>query len=241
MQIHAYSALGGLGFLLCLAACSDNSGAQSWFPLQEGKTFRYAVEQTLGEQSSRTEWVLRNSGPLALRVAGLAQEQETWVRHHSEGVSFYLQSDANGIRRIASRADIDRHPTMDAQAQWVLKAPLTLGNSWSTPTRPHLLERKNEYPRQLKYQHQSTMHWHIAAVDERVQTPAGTFSPCLRVEGEAELRLYTDPVNGFSAVPLLSKEWYCRDVGLVRFERVEKVPAGFLLGGKIEAELIELP
>ena len=65
-----------------------------------------------------------------------------------------------------------------------------------------------------------------------------TLSPCLRVRGEARLNLYTDPVNGFTDVPLTSREWYCKGHGLVKFEREEPVPRGFLIGATLRAELV---
>jgi hypothetical protein len=54
--------------------------------------------------------------------------------------------------------------------------------------------------------------------------------------GTAQLNLYTDPVNGFNHVPLISREWYCQGVGLVRLEREERVPKGFLVGGLLTAQ-----
>jgi hypothetical protein len=60
----------------------------------------------------------------------------------------------------------------------------------------------------------------------------------MKVVGEGHLNLYTDPVNGFSDVPLISREWYCQNVGLVKFEREERVPSGFIMGGLISAEVL---
>ena len=65
-----------------------------------------------------------------------------------------------------------------------------------------------------------------------------TNRPCLRVVGQARLNLYTDPVNGFTDVPLISREWYCKGLGLVKLEREEKVPAGFMTGGVLSAEWV---
>jgi hypothetical protein len=154
-------------------------------------------------------------------------------------VSYFLKVDGQGVRRIATRTDIDSEPTADAEPLWVLKAPYVVGTEWTTPTVPHLLQRRNEHPRDLKHTHKALMTWRIAAVDERVTLADGhTLQPCLRVEGQARLNLYTDPVNGFTDVPLLSREWYCQGHGLVKFEREEKVPPGFLTGGLLSAEWV---
>ncbi len=147
--------------------------------------------------------------------------------------------DDKGVRRVAQQTDLDREPQSDQPERWVLKAPYQVGTEWSTPTVPYLLQRKNEYPRELKHSHSILMNWRIESTTDHVTTAQGqTFSPCLKVVGIAHLNLYTDPVNGFSDVPLIGREWYCQNVGLVKFERDERVSAGFLVGGKLSAEML---
>lgn len=216
---------------LGLAGCQRGQ-PEAWFPLVDGQQQVYRVEVRGDEPQAAEEWTLRVHGPLPFN------EHQTMVRHHSLGVSYHLVSNAQGVRRVAIRTDIDELPQADAEPLWVLKAPYVVGTEWTQPTVPHLLKRRNEHPRELKYSHRTLMTWRIEAVDETVSTPAGTFTPCLRVEGRARLNLYTDPVNGFSDVPLISREWYCRGQGLVKFEREEKVPSGFLTGGLLTAEWV---
>ena len=38
---------------------------------------------------------------------------------------------------------------------------------------------------------------------------------------------------------LISREWYCQGVGLVKFEREEKIASTFMLGGTLKAELTD--
>jgi hypothetical protein len=81
------------------------------------------------------------------------------------------------------------------------------------------------------------MQWRIVADNETLTLDCGRqISPCLKVVGTARLNLYTDPVNGFTDVPLISREWYCRGHGLVRLEREERVPQGFMVGGLLVAQ-----
>ena len=215
-----------------LAGCAP-SGADDWLPLGKGHTQTYRVTESGEEHGDTpvvTEWTLSTLGQTTLN------DEAVWQRRHSEGVVFYLRQDAQGIRRVAQKTDIDEAPTPDPEPRWVLKAPYTVGTEWSTPTVPYLLKRKNEHPRELKHTHKALMAWRIEAVDDEVTTPQGTHKPCLRVVGQAELNLYTDPVNGFTNVPIIGREWYCKGVGLVKFEREETVPRGFMTGGKLVAE-----
>jgi len=216
---------------LLLTACSPSNQGNDWFPLREGDEQTLAVQYTGEEPREPEQWTLRVAQPETF------QDQKVAVRHHSAGVSYYLKVDEQGIRRIATRTDIDNEPTADAEPLWVLKAPYQVGTEWTTPTVPYLIQRKNEHPRDLKYTHKAQMTWRIEAVDDTVKLADGTeHQPCLRVVGEARLNLYTDPVNGFTDIPLISREWYCKGEGLVKFEREEKVPQGFLTGGILQAE-----
>ncbi|WP_342130957.1 hypothetical protein [Hydrogenophaga sp. OTU3427] len=217
--------------LLALAACQRGQ-PEAWFPLVDGDEQVYRVEIGGDEPQAAEEWTLRVHGPVPFH------EHQTMVRHHSAGVGYHLVSDEQGVRRVAIRTDIDDVPQADPEPLWVLKAPYVVGTEWTQPTVPHLLRRRNEHPRELKHSHRTLMTWRIEAVDEIVSTPAGSFRPCLRVEGRGRLNLYTDPVNGFTDVPLISREWYCRGKGLVKFEREEKVPSGFLTGGLLTAEWV---
>ena len=215
-----------------LCACSPSVGPE-WFPLRAGDVAHYAVTYSGDVKQGQEVWTLRTQGPVRF------EDESLMTRHHSQGVAYVFKVDDKGVRRVAQQTDLDREPQADHPQRWVLKAPYQVGTEWSTPSVPYLLQRKNEYPRELKHSHSTLMHWRIESVSDSVTTAQGqTFSPCLKVVGTGHLNLYTDPVNGFSDVPLISREWYCRHVGLVKFEREERVSAGFLLGGLLSAEML---
>lgn len=219
---------------LLLSACQPSADTQpDWFPLRAGDVMRYAVTYSGDFVHEPEAWTLRTQGPV------MVEGEPLMKRHHSKGVAYFFKVDAQGIRRVAQQTDLDREPQIDTPQRWVIKAPYQVGTEWTTPTVPYLLLRKNEHPRELKYSHSSLMTWRIASVQETVKTAQGqTFSPCMKVEGLAHLNLYTDPVNGFSDVPLIAREWYCHTVGLVKFEREERVPPGFMTGGMLSAEVL---
>jgi hypothetical protein len=214
-----------------LSGCSGRDTSNDWFPLREGAEQTLSVTYAMDEPREPEQWTMRVNAPETF------QDQRLAVRHHSAGVSYYLKVDGQGVRRVATRTDIDNEPTADAEPVWVIKAPYQVGTEWSTVTVPYLIQRRNEHPRDLKYTHKVQMTWRIEAVDDSVKLADGSeHQPCLRVVGQARLNLYTDPVNGFTDVPLISREWYCKGEGLVKMEREEKVPQGFLTGGVLTAE-----
>ena len=224
----ALTALSGL----VLVGCSPSTD-KAWLPLDVGLTHHYTVTQTSEEPIEAQHWTLK-----MLRTEQRDGVTE-FIRHHSEGVAYHLVADAQGVKRVATRLDTDTEPQPDKEPRWVLKMPYVVGTEWSTPTVPYLINRRNEYPKELKNTHSALMTWRIEALDDEVKTAAGNFKPCMRVLGQAQLNLYTDPVNGFTDVPLISREWYCKGVGLVKFEREEKIASTFLLGGTLKAELTD--
>ena len=232
-SLRSRLSLSGVSALALLAACAPDAPGPVWFPLRAGDVQRYEVRYDSVPARAPETWTLRTQGPVQWNG------EPHMLHHHSEGVAFYLRADAQGVRRVAHQTDLDREPLADDKPQWVLKAPYTQGTEWSTVTVPYLLMRKNEYPRELKRSHKVQMNWHINAVNLEVTLRSGqTFSPCLLVVGEAFLNLYTDPVNGFMDVPLVSREWYCQGHGLVKFSREETVSSGFMTGGSLVAELL---
>ena len=222
---------GGIGLLVgCGPADPD-----AWLPLGKGHAQTYRITYSgddAADLPASSDWTIATLGPASWH------DKTVWQRRHSEGVVFYLQADEQGIRRVAQKVDIDTEPTPDPEPRWVLKAPYAVGTEWTTPSVPYLLKRKNEHPRELKHTHKVNMLWRIEATDDQVTTAHGTHKPCLRVTGHGELNLYTDPVNGFTNVPIMGREWYCKGVGLVKFEREETVPRGFMTGGKLSAEWV---
>lgn len=216
-----------------LSACGASNQGNEWFPLRVGEAQTYEARYDTDETHPNDIWTLTALDSVTF------DGQTRMRRRHSDGVTYYFDVSKQGIRRVATRMDTAQDPTLDAEPRWVIKAPYAVGNEWTTPTVPFLIQRINEHPRELKYTHSAPMLWRIEAVDETVTLGNGTtLKPCLRLRGEAKLNLYTDSVNGFTDVPLISQEWYCKDRGLVKFERTEKVPGGFLTGGALRAEQI---
>jgi hypothetical protein len=61
----------------------------------------------------------------------------------------------------------------------------------------------------------------------------------VRVRGAATLRLFADPVVGWRDMPLVTVEWYCPGVGLVKLVREEPAQSTFLSGGLLTLELTQ--
>lgn len=221
--------------LLALAGCSAPTPTASYFPLDAGHRWVYDV---------KTEWeneVVEHE-PLVLRTLGRETigENDTWRRRSESGADYWHRSDDTGIFRVASKSDLDAEPQPDPAPRYVLKMPLAAGNSWQATTTAYLLKRRADFPREIRHTHPAVnMVYTIEAIGETVDTRAGRFTDCLRVRGQATLRLFADPVAGWRDMPLTTTEWYCQGVGLVRLVREEPARSAFLSGGTLTMELTE--
>lgn len=216
-----------------LAACSAPPAGSAYFPLDGGHRWTYA-QKTERENNTVDDEVLE----LATLGRDSIDGGPAWRRRSASGVDYWLRSDETGIYRVASKTDLQAEPEPDKARRYVLKAPLAAGTEWQATTTAYLLERRQEFPREIRHTHAPvTMTYRIEATGQRVETRAGRFDDCLRVAGRATMRLYADPVVGWKDLPLATTEWYCAGVGLVKLERREPANSSFLTGGTLTLEL----
>jgi hypothetical protein len=234
-HINVQRAALALACAVMLAGCSRPPPTASYFPLDAGHRWVYDVKTEWDNEAVEHE-------PLVLSTLGRERlaDQDTWRRRSDSGVDYWHRSDETGIFRVASKSDLDAEPQPDAAPRYVLKAPLAAGSSWQATTTAYLLKRRAEFPREIRHSHPAiNMVYTIEAVGQTLDTRAGRFSDCLRVRGQASLRLFADPVAGWRDMPLTTTEWYCRGVGLVRLVREEPARSAYLSGGTLTMELIE--
>lgn len=222
--------------VLALAACHAPPPGATYFPLDGGHRWTYDL-QTERESSNAVDHE-------ALVLSTLGREHidggDAWRRRADSGVDYWLRADDSGIWRVATKSDLDAEPQLDKERRWVLKAPLAAGTEWRALTTAYVLERRQEFPREIRHTHAPVMMTYtIDATGQTVDTRAGRFDDCLRVRGRAAMRLYADPVVGWRDVPLATTEWYCKGVGLVRLVREEPAGSAFLSGGTMTMELTE--
>jgi hypothetical protein len=223
-----------LVLLPVLSGCSKPP-TTALFPLDEGRRWVYAVNTQYENNTTETE-------TLALSALGQQslEDGRAWRRRSDSGIDYWLRSDETGVYRVASKSDLDDEPKPDKPVRYVLKTPLTTGTTWQASTTAYLLRRRQEFPPEIRHSHPAIpMTYSVDATDQVVKVPAGEFKGCLRVRGQASLRLFADPVVGWKDMPLVTLEWYCPGVGLVRLERNEPANSTFLMGGTQTLELTE--
>ena len=228
--------------LACIALLVAGCGGaprEPLFPLEEGRRWRYELTTAYDDGAADTF-----SESIELRARGAAEVAgaRAWKRTSSTGVAYWLRQDETGVYRIAMQGPLDAAPRHDAAARYVLRKPYAVGTQWDADTTPYVLRRRNEFPPELRHlaRYRSLpMKYRIAQLDERIETRAGRFAHCLRVDGTGEIHLYVDELFAVRGVPFTTREWYCPGVGLVKLERVEHSPTKFIAGGTLTMELVE--
>jgi hypothetical protein len=231
--LRARLAVAPLG-ALCVAACGDGDH-DAYFPLASGHEWTYQVTWQRGDpvQTLQERLTLRTRG--ADTIGG----GRAWRRRSDTGTDYWLRADDSGVFRVASKTDLQPDPQPDEPRRYVLRQPYAVGTQWVVTTTPYVLQRRHEFP-QTQYQRHTRldMHYRIAAVGERITTAAGAHADCLRVEGQATLRVFFDAQGAWRDSPVTHREWYCRGIGLVRLERHEPSASKLLDGGAVTLELL---
>lgn len=235
----ARGALAALVLAAALAGCSSGSRTPELFPLDAGLTWRYRVTTELSDGTRSVDRLdVENLGP-----SKFPDGMDALQRRNSLGNHYWFVSDNAGIYRVAARSEIEDRPRWDEDSprRFVIKAPVKPGTSWQIRTLPFLLKKSFEWPNELRHGKPIVMSMEIEAVDAKVEVPAGRYENCVLVVGRHAMKLYSDPVAGWSDVPVEQREWFCPGVGLAKLVRSEKVKSKFYVGGETVYELEKGP
>jgi hypothetical protein len=177
-----------------------------------------------------------------LGSASLADGSTAWLRRSSNGHEYWFQFADKGVQRVAMKSPVQERAVMDEEPRQVLPIELAVGAQWKHNTLPYFLRRRNESPAEMRYvdKYKSIpMTYVLAAKDVSLDTPAGRFEQCVRVDGQMELILWHDETRSYKPTLLLTREWYCPGVGLAQFERDEPTTAQFFQGGRMRMRLLD--
>lgn len=223
--------------LCALTACDRPSQEHPYFPLAQGRSWTYEVTTQFDDPEGHTDithTTLTNMGQETLNNAS------AWRRRSSEGVQYWLRQEDKGIVRVASKSPLDARATLDAFPRTVLPQPMVVGATWETDTTLYLLRRRSERPAEFRLVEKYKaipMTYTVTDLNQKVSTPAGQFEKCALVSGRADVVMWIEAAMSFKPTPVLTREWYCPDVGLVQLEREEPTTARFFQGGRIRMSL----
>lgn len=216
---------------LLLGACARAPVPDDYFPLGAGLHWRYQVTRAYKERTEHDRLEIVN-----LKRLGFDGRQVT-VRRTDQDNHYYIERMADGVYRVAKRNVAETAPQRDREPRMILPQPPRVGATWSSHTQPYALRRVHPYEDSLTRGIGFNMTYELVADDDTVSVPAGRFEHCLRVEGSAQVSIYSDARRGYRDIPIKTTEWYAPGIGLVKLVREEPLDTEVFQGGTITLAL----
>lgn len=201
-----FPCLCSLALLLIPACAPPDTG---YFPTTPGYEWRYDIsKKTPAMQHGITQKsIVRN---LPARTVG---NVTYYPQIHANRKTYYFTRSGDGIGRGTPGA---------AEVRQVIGQPLRVGTEWSAVSRLYLFD----LPKQLDdgwdiLSRNLTLDYTISSLDEQVDTPAGRFNGCLRIDSVGFLDLPRRLMLGIKLIKVEQTQWYAPGIGLVRMTRRE--------------------
>lgn len=188
--------------VLAIALCWGCQNELSrYYPLDPGLAWQYRVS-------------LARNGDLVTTVADVANLQPEDVfgkrgvpqRSDMFGQSSvrFLAEDSRGVFEYAQQSGDAGTPVGSEAPNYVLRTPVAQGNAWSSIWQSARGGRQVSLPTVKS----------IAATNETVMVPAGTFADCVRLKITG--RAAVESVNGPATIEVQGDEWYAPSIGLIK-------------------------
>ncbi len=217
--------------LLLLTACSEQQD-NSFFPLEKGLNWQYASTVTTMDLVKQGKYLVRNMG------ADTHEGRSVYLQESHNGAQYLYDVSEQGVKRVGIRHKLDIRTRFEPQGYFTLKYPLVKGTEWRQSTTTGVLEVviapfRRHYalhaPLELRYE--------LIEPNLTVSVKAGRFSDCVHIRGQGKTRADADKSLGNLHIEVTEDNWYCRGVGLVKTERLEKTDSRVLVQGKYQLEL----
>ncbi len=231
----------GLTCLVLLAGCRSNQEADSWFPLESGREWHYQQTREWGQERTVSRYEVRNLEPQIVPSLGDDyKDRMVFIRRTLNGTDYYIDRSEQGIQRVGKRVLIETYPQVDAFPRTIIPNSESFedGLSWEVETQPYVLASTASHIPWNPATHRLNMLFEIVDMDSEIETPAGVFKHCLKIQGQAKISVYADPRLGYQDVQIKQTEWYAKGVGLVKLVRDEPLSLEMYQGGSITLDLI---
>ncbi len=217
--------------LTLLSGCDGRE--HDYYPLTQDHWWLYDISETILDDEHHARYLVRNGAAQRGR-AGEAVVQYLQLRSRD----LIAVTDA-GVQRLQGLRPSALGTQFDEKPRLII--PHDHDQVWSVTSTLGLIESRT-FARQDRLRVQRlplTLSKRVAAVSERITTPAGTFEDCLRIDGTGNRSVQTDRGNSVADVVVKTSEWYAPGIGLVRLERNETSPSTFLKPGRQIWTLLE--
>ena len=202
---------GALSLAVLMAGCERDSApeyfATEYFPLRADLEWQYRIEKTVLGETVTQKSIVRSLE--AVKTAG----RTLYPRASANGKRYRFFVAEQGLYRLAA----DNETAIP-----ILGFPLREGVAWVAPTRLFLFQLpKTRGDAMRRLSEALLLDCEIGGMNETVDSEAGRFHNCMRVDAVGLLRLPKGMTLGVRVVKVLDTEWRCPGVGLVKKIRRE--------------------
>lgn len=197
-----------LAIALFLVAAGGRASSSSYYPLRAGMHWQYEVANPATGQT--VTLTVTNLGRQSLgRLAAAVQRLDGGG---SVGYRYTVER-PDSISTVAERGPGKAEPTILEPPATLLRLPVELGQTWTSEATTTQIRPGTKLSVSAK----------VASLTDEVETPAGKFDGCVRVEstGTAQVPIPESETPGRLGIE--TRLWYARDVGVVKIERREFV------------------
>ena len=218
--------------VLSVVSCSKVGGSD-YFPLEEGMHWRYSLNYVKPDGKNNAQLEIRTMGESTFKTE--EGEIEGAIRRTSDGTDYLIQERDDGFYRVGKRVIVETRPQADKGARLILpkRRNLRVGYTWTLNTSPYVAHWMPPFIEANASIKPFDMVYEIASLDDTVETPAGVFQKCVRVDGMGKMVFYADASAGYQEILINHSEWYAPGVGLVKLEREEPLNTSIMKGGKV--------
>lgn len=219
-----------------LAACSELV-EDTYFPLSKGSVWNYSLNYDMPDGKERKQLEIRTLGKLSFQTE--EAEVDGFVRRTSDGTDYFVQAREDGFYRVGKRVIVETKPKADSMPRLILPRGrnLRLGYTWTLETNPYVMHWMPPFTEANASLKPFDLVYEIASLDDAVETPAGVFPKCIRIEATGKMVFYADASAGYQEILINHTEWYAPGVGLVKLERDEPLNTDIMKGGKVSMVL----
>jgi hypothetical protein len=226
MGSHLLFLITSLFFISC------TTDKNSYFPLDEGLNWRYAVIITTKDGITRQKYMLVNQSPKYL------EDQKSFVRKSLDGTLLHYRETEEGVIFIGKEDTSGMEPVFTKDEHYVFKYPLTIGTEWEKVTLTRLLIKTGSPQKTVfKIIAEVPVISRVESVSDTVKVPAGIFHNCVKITMKGHAYKNAGNYIGLTVVSVNETSWYAPGVGLIKLVREESTESHALDKGTMIIEL----
>lgn len=201
-----------IGLGLIATCCGYESDLKSYYPLDAGRTWSYALtirrDGDAGKSIEAASTVTNLPGRTLNGHSVTPQEG----RQSGQIQLRFIAEETDGIAEIAAQSAGETVPQAKQPPNYVLKQPLREGTGWSSTWQSAQFGTATMIP----------INKRIAERGRARASAAGQFDDCLRLHISGAGTIAAP--NGPTAIKVEGEEWYCADIGFVQGVFREELP-----------------